>query len=376
MQLRILVLGWFGNSENSGGMEVHVREICGSIAGENARITLVVPKGSKPGIKNKNIRILEILCKAKASSIGILIKNVLAFNKNISKKIKNSAFPFDIIHSHDWLCVAAAKELKRKYRKPWVHTVHSLEHIRAGEETRSGISRIEKEGVMLSDKIITVSNLMKTEITKKYKVPRGKVAVIRNYLSIAAKNNAYPEKINRDKNVLYAGRLALQKGVETLISAFPKVLEAHPDAKLIIAGEGKLKKSLIAFSKIKGIEKTVVFKGHVSEKSLSMLYSQAAVFVSPSNFEPFGITVLDAAHFGAPIIATKNTGALEIFGKESVATIPAQNSIALAEKIISLLNDKGMQKRLAKNAKKDLEKTDGWKDISEKTFGVYEELLD
>ena len=373
--MRVLMLGWFGDNENSGGMEVHIREICKNIASENVPITLVVPKGANHIASGKYLRIVEIPCKRRAKTIESVIKNVSEFNKNIAKSF-DRGFSFDIIHSHDWLSVAAAKKLKKKYNIPWIHTVHSLEHIRAAEETRSRISEIEKDGIADSDKIITVSNLMKKEIMKKHRIPAKKIEVIRNYLSAFSSEEFYPESAARKKIVLFAGRLALQKGVETLISAFSKVLCAHPDAKLIIAGDGSLKKSLVALAKIKGIEKAACFAGHVDEKTLESLYMQASVFVSPSVFEPFGITVLDAAYFGAPIIATKNTGALEIFGKNSVVTVAPQNKNALAEKIIALLEDGAMRASISDLAKKDVAFAENWKALSEKTAREYRKLSD
>ncbi len=370
--MRVLMLGWFADRKNSGGMEVHIRELCKNIP--DAEILLVVPKNSSPHISTVNVKILEIPCKTNASTIDNVIKNVSEFNKKISKALMKNRYSFDIIHSHDWLCVAAAKELQKKYGKPWIHTVHSLEHIRAGEETYSKISLTEKEGIALCNRIITVSNLMKNEIVRKYKVHERKITVIRNYLS-NPRLDIYKRKNQKEKIILFVGRLSLQKGVETLISALPEVLNAIPNAKLIIVGEGNLKKSLQKFSEINGVEKSVRFTGFVNEKNLSELYENASIFVSPSVFEPFGITILDAAECGVPIIATENTGALEVFGKSSIITVPAQNRKELAEKIIAILLDEKKQKELALSAKKDLEKADDWRRISEKTRGVYFELI-
>ncbi len=369
--MRILVLGWFGSPQNSGGMEVHIRELCNSLVSRGNSVILAAPKDSNPGIDNPNVKIIGIKCRTRSRSIEDVIKNIAGFNKNIVHGIEKFK-EFDIIHSHDWLCVAAAKALREKSKKPWVHTIHSLEHIRAGEKTSSKISRMEKDGVQHSDRIIAVSNLMKNEIQKKYKVSGNKIEVIRNYLSTTKSDITSSRKRN---TVLFVGRLCLQKGVETLISAFPAVLKSIPDAKLIIAGNGSLQDSLKAFSKIEGIEKSVVFKGHVGEKTLHDLYREASVFVSPSVSEPFGITILDAAYFGAPIIATKNTGALELFGKNSVMIAEPQNKADIAKKIIAILSDEKLQKEMAKCAKSDIIAAGRWNKIAKKTEGVYRSLL-
>lgn len=374
-RIRVLMLGWFGDNTTSGGMEIHIREICKNIASEEIALTLVIPKGAICIPRAKNLEIIEIPCTMHAKSIEEVIKNVSGFNKNIARAFEKRGFAFDLIHSHDWLSVSAARNMSNKYGVPWVHTVHSLEHIRAAEETDSKIAKIEKEGIQKASKIITVSRLMKKEIMKKYSIPPKKIKVLGNYLSRKIPDKNYSPHFKRKKTVLFVGRLALQKGVETLIFAFPDVLRSHPDAKLIIAGDGNLKNSLINLARINGIEKHTFFKGHVNENSLSELYRKASIFVSPSLFEPFGITVLDAADSGLPIIATKNTGALEIFSKNSAITVPAQNRKALAENIIALLKDKEMQVELAQSAKDDLLKADNWKEISEKTAEEYRLFL-
>lgn len=372
MRMRILVLGWFGYGESSGGMEVHIREICKNLSGTD--ILLAVPKNMRPKIENSRMKIIGVPCKTKASSTEKMMKNVSGYNRNILNALGKNRPEFDIVHSHDWLSVAAAKELKKRLKKPWVHTVHSLEHIRAGEETDSKISAIEKEGIMRADKLITVSNLMKKEIIKKYKVPAKKISVIKNYLgAVSAKEPAGKEKREK-RTVLFVGRLSLQKGVETLISAFPDVIRAFPDATLVVAGGGNLEKSLVLLAKIKGIEKSVAFPGRVEGNKIKRFYRSASVFVSPSYFEPFGITLLEAAHFGAPIIATQTTGALEIFGKNSIIRVAPYNRAELAKKIIRLLKNKSERARLAKAAKNDLIKTDGWKKIAEETKKTYENL--
>jgi len=376
ISMRVLMLGWFGDNAASGGMEVHIREICKNMP-KSVSILLAIPKQAAPKIKfddMSNVEILRIPCRTNATDINGVIKNVAAFNKNIVKEIDKKQCSFDVVHSHDWLCVASAKELQKKFNKPWIHTVHSLEHIRAAEETNSKISKIEKTGVIGADKIITVSNHMKKEILKKYPVPAKKICVIRNFLSMLNSGKAGKEKnkgVKREKTVLFVGRLALQKGVETLISAFPEVIRAHRDTKLIIVGDGNLKKSLTVLAKINGIEKSVVFKGYVSEKMLDGFYRQASVFVSPSVFEPFGITVIDAVNYGVPIIATKNTGALEIFNKKSAEVVEPLDKDALSKKIIVLLDSKRKRALMSKSAKNDLQKADGWETISKKTAKAY-----
>lgn len=367
--MRVLMIGWFADKRNSGGMEVHIREVCRNLSSEGHSVELVMPGAAQKPMDETGAKMHYVSCKIACNSLGGVIKSVRNFNKKIIAEFKKSKASFDVIHSHDWLGVEAAGILAKKSGKPWIHTVHSLEHIRATEDTKSEISKIEKQGMLGCDKLITVSNLMKKEIIKKYKIPPEKISVIHNYAGVSG------IRLHREpgtsRTILYIGRLAFQKGIEHLVLAHEKVLKEIPSAKLVIAGGGNLKEGLKSLAASYGIGKSILFKGFVRENELIGLYRSATLFVSPSVFEPFGITVLDAVKFGVPVIATKNTGCLELFSDGNIAVAESENSGDIAEKIIRLLEDKAERLKMAESAKKDLEKADDWRMIAEKTAEVY-----
>lgn len=375
--MRIMVIGWAADEKNSGGMEVHIRELCKNLALMGHSVELSVPeaaRGSIADLTDAAVKVRYIKCRTDCSSLDEVVKSVSQYNKKIIAEFKNPESCFDVIHSHDWLGIEAADFLSKKYRKPWIHTVHSLEHIRAADETGSPekrISGIERRGIVACDRIITVSNLMKREITEKCRVPAEKISVIYNSATFSdAKSARNDSGRNTLPTVLFAGRLALQKGIEHLILAFAEALKIIPSARLVIAGSGNLDSSLKSLAASCGIEQSIIFKGFVSDDVLKELYRSADLFVSPSVFEPFGITVLDAAGFSVPVIATKNTGAVELFSKGSIAVVEPENSGALAGEIVRLLRNPAARKKMAEYAKKDLEKSDGWKKIAEKTADI------
>ena len=372
--MRVLMIGWSADEESGGGMEVHIKELCRNLVSLRHRVELIVPESAQKAFEDTGAILNIISCKVNHDSMDGAVKSIARYNKKIIASFKNSDFGFDAIHSHDWLGVEAAEFLSKKHKKPWIHTVHSLEHIRAAQDTEDvekKISDIERRGVMNCDKIITVSNLMKKEIVKKFRVPSGKISVIYNSATFRGREIMRSSDKNASPTVLFAGRLALQKGIEHLILAFEKVLKSVPSAKLVVAGSGNLDESLKSLAATLGIEQSVVFEGFVSEEKLKELYSTADLFVSPSVFEPFGITVLDAVNFGAPIVATKNTGCLELFSKGSITVAEPENSGALAKEITRLLGDEETRRIMAGCAKNDLRNADTWKEIANKTAGVY-----
>ncbi|RLF42750.1 MAG: glycosyltransferase family 1 protein, partial [Thermoplasmata archaeon] len=146
---------------------------------------------------------------------------------------------------------------------------------------------------------------------------------------------------------LYVGRLVSKKGLFTLLLAFKSVLKEVPEAKLRFAGKGKLKTVLSSFAKALGIDENVEFLGYVQDNLLNPLFSSADIFVLPSAFgESFGIVILEAMASGTPVIGTKVGGIEEILSNGNGILVPPSDPSALADAMLSLLNDSDLQKKL------------------------------
>lgn len=123
-----------------------------------------------------------------------------------------------------------------------------------------------------------------------------------------------------------------------------------------------------------GIEKFVDFRDVVTRKELIELYSSCTMVCLPSVYEPFGLTVLEGAGCGKPVITTTNSGASEIVDnwKNAVVVRPG-DSKDLAAAMLKLLRDKNLRKTIGENAI-DLAKKYSWKLAAEETMKVYKEL--
>ncbi|MCK5334347.1 MAG: glycosyltransferase family 4 protein, partial [Candidatus Aenigmarchaeota archaeon] len=229
------------------------------------------------------------------------------------------------------------------------------------------IEMLEELAVRGSDTLITVSKFMQKEIAEKYGVDAD---VIYNAASVS--ETCVKKNVCRDNaRILFAGRLAEQKGLKYLIYSARDVLNAVPGAKFVITGAGNLRGSLEEFAKSLGISKCVQFTGFVNREQLVLEYQKATLFVSPSVYEPFGITMIDAAVLGVPIIATKKTGALELFGKGSVAVVAPESARDISKAVVSLLGDGSARSDMAESARDDVQKMKTWAGLSRETAAIY-----
>ena len=97
------------------------------------------------------------------------------------------------------------------------------------------------------------------------------------------------------------------KGHDTLLDMWPRVVKRHPDAMLVVAGDGDDRARLEARARDLGVARAVKFVGAVSDKALTTLYEQCRFFVMPSRDEGFGLVFLEAMRAGKACIG--GTGA-------------------------------------------------------------------
>ncbi|MFH8080753.1 MAG: glycosyltransferase [Candidatus Aenigmatarchaeota archaeon] len=168
----------------------------------------------------------------------------------------------------------------------------------------------------------------------------------------------YVPPIKFTGNILYAGRLSKEKGVDQLIKALDIVRKKFSKIKLIIAGDGKERKNLENLVKILSLEKNVEFLGWVDRESLKKIYENVDFAVLPSVWqEPFGLTGLEAMSYGRPVIAFDVGGISEyVENKKNGFLVKVYDVKSLAEKITILLENEKMLEKFSKNSIKTSKK--------------------
>ncbi|MBU1657320.1 MAG: glycosyltransferase family 4 protein, partial [Candidatus Omnitrophica bacterium] len=181
-------------------------------------------------------------------------------------------------------------------------------------------------------KIITVSQNSKGDICRILKVPDEKVVVIPNAVDPAIKQKQPDGSFEHLKKkhgidgpfILYVGAIHPRKNIRRLLAAYCQLKASNSlPHKLVIAGSMRWKsKKTIQFKGFDKIKADVIFTGAVSTGELSGLYENCEVFVYPSLYEGFGIPVLEAMAWSAPVV-TSNTSALpEVAGEAAVLVDP------------------------------------------------------
>jgi glycosyltransferase involved in cell wall biosynthesis/peptidoglycan hydrolase CwlO-like protein len=134
-----------------------------------------------------------------------------------------------------------------------------------------------------------------------------------------------PSKTKDIKTIVYAGRLEKRKGVDILIQSFIEILQENKqiDTELVLLGGdlfweeyGTSFQNYWQQNIPDEIRDKIQFLGHCSQETLKHYYRNAWTAVFPSAWEPFGIVCLEAITMGCPAIVTKDSGLMEVVGKD------------------------------------------------------------
>lgn len=152
------------------------------------------------------------------------------------------------------------------------------------------------------------------------------------------------------KKIITVGRLSHQKNYSSLIRAFRRVADRHPDWTLEIYGEGEEKEQLRSLVNGLGLDDTVCLKGYTSNVQEKM--AEASVFVLSSLFEGFGLVIVEAMSCGLPVVSYACP-----CGPKDIITdgvdgflVPVNDEKRLADRLCRLIKDEELRMKMGKAA--------------------------
>lgn len=237
-----------------------------------------------------------------------------------------------------------------------------------------------------SDKIIAVSEAVKSFYVKNANISADKFEVVYNGVDLDFWQNNIPAKemifkkkaelglLQGDKVIVAIGRLHPQKGHEYLLRAARKIIPRMKNLKFLIIGDGPMKESLESCSERLGIKENVVFTGKRDDVKDILYLSDISVVSSVR--EGFSNAVLEAMACGKPVVATDVGGNKEIIidGKNGFI-VSSRDEDALADRILTLAGNEELTIRMGLAAKETV-KSFSLSRMIHKTEKLYEELMD
>ena len=308
------------------------------------------------------------------------------------RALKEAARGADVVHGHSYgyFPTMAAARAARAAGKPFVFTPHfhppwSMEGGLARKVLRKVYDPTFGRYVLSrADRVIGVSSGEVDVMAEFLPVDRAKVRVIPNGFHPARfdpppSGGPFRASLGLAETtplVVFAGRLASNKGLHHLLPAFATLKARHPDARLALAGEDQDQRArLEKLARGLGVSDRVHFTGHLDEARYRAALAAGDVFALPSEWEAFGIVLVEAMACGVPCVATRVGGAPDVVVDGVTGrVVPYGDEAALAAAMDALLSDRALAARMGAAGRARAFKEYAWDAVVDRTLDVYREL--
>ncbi len=359
-------------AKETGGMNVYVRELSRELGrmgvevdvftrSQNAAIPRVVRMGEQ-------VQVIHLPAGPEAPMARAEIHGHLdEFVDGIEAWRLTRGVEYDLIHAHYWLSGVAALGLRDRWGVPVLQMFHTLGRpknraARSSGELEPAIRlREETRIVGAADRIVAANDVERAELLRAYGAGAQRIATIPcgvdTELFTPGDRAAARRELGLDARpvLLWVGRMAPIKGLDTLLAAVGRLCAAGTEARLLIVGgdaddpPNGHEVSLRAQIRRLGLDGAVSFVGPQPQERLPTYYAAADVTVVPSYYESFGMVALEAMACGSPVIASR-VGGLVTTVRDGVTgfLVPESDVAALAERIAALVADPDLGWRIGR----------------------------
>jgi glycosyltransferase involved in cell wall biosynthesis len=204
-------------------------------------------------------------------------------------------------------------------------------------------------------------------------VPPEKVDVVYNGIESAGRTERPLRAQPREKVVLFLGRITRQKGPEFFVRAAARVAERVDHVKFVIAGAGDQLPSIVELVGELGLKDMVEFTGFLHGPEVEQAYQKADVYAMPSVSEPFGLTALEAARQGVPVVLSKNSGVAEVL-RRGALKVDFWDVEMMAKMIVSILRSPALADMLRRESAAEIRGLT-WDEAARKCIRFYHDVI-
>ena len=312
---------------------------------------------------------------------GVKLKTVPTINRKGLTAVSSSFFAalasafgrYDVVHIHAE-GPAAMCWIPKLFGKRVVVTIHGLDWQREKWKNGFGSKYIhlgEKMAVKFADEIIVLSKGVQEYFQKTY---GRKTLFIPNGVNrpVLRKADLIKNKFGIDKDgyFLFLGRIVPEKGLRYLIEAYK---ELHTDKKLVIAGGSSDTDDFMQeIQTLATGDDRIIFTGFVAGQALEELYSNAYLYLLPSDLEGMPLSLLEAMSYGNCCVVSDIAECSEVVEDKAV-TFQKSNVQDLKEKLQRLCDDPATVQKYKNEAADFICSKYNWDEITQKTLEVYED---
>lgn len=353
----------------AGGVEKYTLELGSRLAKRGHEILAYVSRNNGENLPDSINGIkIKTLPSLKTKSLE---KMSISFLASLDQLITNN---IDIVHYHAF-GPAMLSFIPKMRKKKIVMQGHGIEWMRAkwGWMGKSFFKITELPSVWFADIVTVVSVTQKEYLKRNYNIDSVYIPPGIRYPTHRIPSEIREFGLKGNDYILFASRLVPEKGAHYLIEAYNKI---KTDKKLVLVGDAKYEDAYKRHLKelAKRNNSNVIFTGYVSNEVLEEFYSNAYVFVLPSEIEGLPAALLEAMSYGNCCLVSdipENLEALNDIG----FSFENKSTDSLADMLKYLLENQGEVRKVKETSITYALKTYSWDNITDKIEILYRKLL-
>jgi glycosyltransferase involved in cell wall biosynthesis len=305
---------------------------------------------------------------------------------------------FDLIHERFNLLSLGGVWASRKLGIPLVLEVNAdlLEQRKFKGRPERGLRRIYAEWATrvcfnAAARIICISAGLKDHLSRKWNIEDSKLTVLPCAADVDAfGSNHNPELLRRglglttEPIVMWIGGFYPWHDLDLLLKSFTLVLQRHPDARLVLVGDGPIRPSIAEEVQQIGLQQSVIMTGAIAHAEVPEMLSMADIAVVPSAPVPAShggtgtpLKLFEYMAAGKPIVATALNQAAEVIRQgHNGLLVEAGDVDGFAEAILTLLDVPSERVRLGQNARQQAIELHSWEEYTRRLEEIYLNVLD
>ena len=264
-----------------------------------------------------------------------------------------------------------------------VVTIHDLvwKYV---SETMGPLSRVLESyqmpyAVSTSDAVVASSKATAEAVKKEFGINSDKLSVVTLGATIPQDllNTDLLGALDADQPYfLFVGTIEPRKNLSRLLTAYSQLPDSIKDQAMLVIAGGKGWGDINITEKMTSLNllNHVKLLGYVDEPTLSALYSNTQFLAMPSLYEGFGLPLVEAMSYGAPVLTANNSSMIEVAGNAGLL-VDALDVKSIADGLKKMITNNELRKRLAKNAKLNASRF-SWDDSAIKLIKVFEKAIE
>lgn len=248
------------------------------------------------------------------------------------------------------------------------------------------IKLIDRINFRYSDKVIPISKGLQEMLWQRYQVPLEKTVLIESAtdpeLFRPLDGHACRQRLGLDpagRYVGFVGSFFRHQGIDVLIDAAPYVIRRFPDVRFLLVGDGIMRRVWTERIAARGLSTSFVFTGQVPYSEVPQYIGATELCIAPflaDRGDASPLKLFDYLACGRPVVASNIRPLHDLLSRaQGIASVPPEDSEALAKEIVRLLEDQAAARRLGQNGREWVLEAHSWRSAAQRLLEVCEEVL-